>query len=240
MEAAYFFHGHGVAVQTIQNLQKGELSEELVSWLQSSLPSIKKDKIKLGVQDKTLASEINTKIGVKCVSGELYMEVFRAIRQHLCKFLVKSQDENITQSKLTQANLGLGHAIARNCIKFDEKKQDKTIINSFALLEQMEKNLNTFCMRIKEGYSWHFPELAKIISDNETYTRLVAMIGNKANINQIELEDLTALTGDDSLSKKIVERTQSSVGNTLNEVDEASLVDFAEYVIRHFDYKREL
>lgn len=71
----------------------------------------------------------------------------------------------------------------------------------------MEKNLNTFCMRIKEGYSWHFPELAKLISDNETYTRLVALIGNKANISKIDLDDLTALTGDESLSKKIVERT---------------------------------
>ncbi len=104
----------------------------------------------------------------------------------------------------------------------------------------MEKNLNTFCMRIKEGYSWHFPELAKIVTDNETYCRLVALIGNKANITKIELDDITALTGDESLSKKIVERTQSSVGNTLSEVDEASLVDFAEYVIRHFEYKREL
>lgn len=71
----------------------------------------------------------------------------------------------------------------------------------------MEKNLNTFCMRIKEGYSWHFPELAKIIGDNETYIRLVALIGNKANINNIELDDLTALTGDENLSKKIIERT---------------------------------
>jgi nucleolar protein 56 len=71
----------------------------------------------------------------------------------------------------------------------------------------MEKNLNTFCMRIKEGYSWHFPELAKIISDNETYTRLVALIGNKANIKNIEKSDLTELTGDEDLTNKIVERT---------------------------------
>ena len=104
----------------------------------------------------------------------------------------------------------------------------------------MEKNLNTFCMRIKEGYSWHFPELAKIVSDNETYTRLVALIGNKANISKIDIDDITQFTGDEYLSKKIIERTQSSVGNSLNEVDEASLVDFAEYVIRHFDYKKEL
>lgn len=104
----------------------------------------------------------------------------------------------------------------------------------------MEKNLNTFCMRVKEGYSWHYPELAKIVSDNETYVWLVSLIGNKANINKISLEEITELTGDEGLSKKIIERTQSSVGNSLNEVDEASLVDFSDYVIRHFDYKRDL
>jgi nucleolar protein 56 len=46
-------------------------------------------------------------------------------------------------------------------------------------------------MRIKEGYSWHFPELAKIITDNETYTRLVSLIGNKANISKIDIDDIT-------------------------------------------------
>lgn len=104
----------------------------------------------------------------------------------------------------------------------------------------MEKNLNTFCMRIKEGYSWHFPELAKIVQNNETYVRLVSLIGNKANISKINLDDLTNLTGDEFLSKKIVERTQSSVGNSLGQIDETSLTDFSDYVIRHFEYKKDL
>jgi len=37
----------------------------------------------------------------------------------------------------------------------------------------MDKNLNLFAMRVKEWFGWHFPELARIISDNETYLRLV-------------------------------------------------------------------
>ena len=41
----------------------------------------------------------------------------------------------------------------------------------------MEKNLNTFSMRLKETYGWHFPELVRLVSDNETYARLVALIG---------------------------------------------------------------
>jgi RNA processing factor Prp31 len=41
----------------------------------------------------------------------------------------------------------------------------------------MDKNLNTFCMRLKEAYGWHFPELGKLVSDNETYVKLVRFIG---------------------------------------------------------------
>lgn len=32
-------------------------------------------------------------------------------------------------------------------------------------------------MRIKEWYSWHFPELARIVSDNYAYVKLVDLIG---------------------------------------------------------------
>ncbi len=33
--------------------------------------------------------------------------------------------------------------------------------------------LNTYAMRAREWYGWHFPELAKILNDNETYCRVV-------------------------------------------------------------------
>lgn len=103
--------------------------------IKTTLPSSKSDKCKLAIQDKGLASILNDKIKAKCVYGDLYTELFRAIRTHLPKFLIKNEEENITQAKITQTNLGLGHALARNNIKFDKKKQDKAIINAFALLE---------------------------------------------------------------------------------------------------------
>jgi len=48
----------------------------------------------------------------------------------------------------------------------------------------MDKNLNTFSMRIKEWFSWHFPELAKIITDNEVYVKLAHLIKNRNNIDE--------------------------------------------------------
>lgn len=105
--------------------------------------------------------------------------MFRGIREHLEKFLTGREEENIDSGKITMANLGLGHALARDNIKFDKRKQDKSIINAFALLDMIEKNLNTFSMRIKEGYGWHFPELSKLVGDNETYVKMVRLIGDK-------------------------------------------------------------
>lgn len=71
----------------------------------------------------------------------------------------------------------------------------------------MEKNLNTFSMRLKEGYSWHYPELAKIVVDNETFARLVYLIGNKGNIKDIDIKDINNITCDEDISKSIIERT---------------------------------
>ena len=49
----------------------------------------------------------------------MYREIFRGIRTHLSKFLMSDESEGIDQKKVTMANLGLGHALARNNVKFD-------------------------------------------------------------------------------------------------------------------------
>ncbi len=238
LEASYFFHGHNVAWQSIEDLKNDKIPENLQEFLSSFLPA--KKKIQLAVQDKNFAQALNKELKYKCISGELCREIFRGIRTHLAEFLSSNEIEGIDTSKITQANLGLGHALARNNIKFDEKKQDKTIINSFSLLDQMEKNLNTFCMRIKEGYGWHFPELSKLVTNNEMYVKLVKLIGNKENIKEIALEDLQEIVQDGELVNKILERQKSSMGNELNPIDEKSLIEFVDYVLRHFEYKRNL
>lgn len=54
----------------------------------------------------------------------------------------------------------------------------------------MDKNINTFCMRLREWFSWHFPELGKIVTDNSIYAKIVLFIENKDNINEDMREKL--------------------------------------------------
>lgn len=75
-------------------------------------------------------------------------------------------------------------------------------------------------MRIKEGYSWHFPELAKIVNNNETFAKLVQLIGNKENLENMDADKITEIVGNEEITHAIFERYKSSVGNDLVEIDE--------------------
>lgn len=70
----------------------------------------------------------------------------------------------------------LPRSYSRSKVKFNVHRSDNMIINAISLLDQIDKDLNTFAMRVKEWYSWHFPELVKIVSDNYTFARLAKAI----------------------------------------------------------------
>lgn len=47
---------------------------------------------------------------------------------------------------------------------------------AIALLDTLDKDVNTFVMRVREWYSWHFPELVRIVPDNYQYARCALAI----------------------------------------------------------------
>jgi RNA processing factor Prp31 len=50
---------------------------------------------------------------------------------------------------LHQAQLGLGHSYSRAKVKFNVHRVDNMIIQSICLLDQLDKDLNTFAMRVR-------------------------------------------------------------------------------------------
>lgn len=51
---------------------------------------------------------------------------------------------------MLQAQLGLGHSFSRNKITYDPNRNDKAVIQVIALIESLDKDINLFCMRLKE------------------------------------------------------------------------------------------
>ncbi len=50
---------------------------------------------------------------------------------------------------------------------------DTMIVQAIGLLDDLDKELNTYAMRVREWYGWHFPEMSKIVSDNVVYAKVV-------------------------------------------------------------------
>lgn len=64
------------------------------------------------------------------------------------------------------------------------------IIQAVSLLEDLDKELNNYAMRLKEWYSWHFPELLKIVSDNVTYAKMANLIGFRQNVKNLSDDEM--------------------------------------------------
>ena len=58
------------------------------------------------------------------------------------------------------------------------------IIQAISLLDTLDRDINTFTMRIREWYSWHFPELAKIVADSYQYIQTVMMLKDKSQLDR--------------------------------------------------------
>ena len=91
-------------------------------------------------------------------------------------------------SILLQAQLGLAHAYSRAKVKFNVNRVDNMIIQAIALLDTLDKDINTFVMRVREWYSWHFPELVKVVNDNYQYSRLALLIKDKSSLTEDKVD----------------------------------------------------
>ena len=75
--------------------------------------------------------------------------------------------------------LGVAHGLSRYKLKFSAEKVDTMIMQAISLLDDLDKEINNYMMRLREWYRWHFPKLSKIITDNYTNTKTVKAIGQR-------------------------------------------------------------
>ena len=68
-------------------------------------------------------------------------------------------------------------------------------------MEDLDKELNNYAMRLREWYSWHFPEMGKIITDNTIYAKAVILIGMRTNVKGLTVEQLSEVVGDEDIAE---------------------------------------
>eukprot|EP01083_Nonionella_stella_P176888 620230_1 len=226
------------ALENVNSISEGVVSDYLKNFLEVNLPKvkkIKKAKFQLGVADPRIGSAIQELLTIPSVTNEVVRELLRGIRMHFQSFI-----KALKPGDLEQAQLGLGHSYSRCKVKFNVHRVDNMIIQSICLLDQLDKDLNTFAMRVREWYSWHFPEMGRIVKDNYVFARLAKFIQVHKTLSDDKLEALTEITMDESVSREILEASKTSMGSDVSEIDIANITMFAERVISLSQYRKTL
>ncbi|EZA47223.1 Nucleolar protein [Ooceraea biroi] len=224
------------ALENINSISEGIITEDLKIFLDSCLPeSTKQEIVILGVADPKLGVNINEALGIKCDHLNAVPEIIRGIRFHFHN-LVKG----FTPQTSTVSQLGLGHSYSRAKVKFNVNRVDNMIIQSISLLDQLDKDINTFSMRLREWYGYHFPELVKIVPENYMYAKVALVIKNKKEFTEENMGALENAVMDLAKAQAIVNAIKSSMGMDISPVDLMNAEIFAERIIALTDYRRKM
>lgn len=223
------FQSAANALEEANAIIEGKVSENL----QKLLEDAKSDKkATLIVSEAKLGNAIN-KLGLnfQVVSDAASLDLQRAIKQFLPELLPGLDD-----SALKQMSLGLAHSMGRHKLKFSADKVDTMIIQAIALLDDLDKELNTYAMRCKEWYGWHFPELAKMITDSAAYARIILTMGVRSNASETDLSEILP----EEVEEQVKAAAEVSMGTEITEDDLNNIKALAEQIVDFAAYREQL
>jgi len=224
------FEDTAQAVAATTSLMEGQVHSSLKSFLKKPLK--KKDSI--CIADKALASSLKDAIkGANVLSDAKTAELFRGIRCHVGELL----EDKIAANDYKAMQLGLSHSLGRYKLKFSSDKVDTMVIQAVGLLDELDKEINTYAMRVKEWYGWHFPELQALVGDNATYSKLVLECGIRTEFRK---KDLSAILEDESQEAAIKEAAEVSMGTEIAEIDIIHMSSLASQVLSLTEYRSQL
>eukprot|EP01084_Bolivina_argentea_P029012 53875_1 len=231
LKAFSAFEGTADAVAATTDVMEGKMGKSLKKFLTKSI--VKKDlKTKLAVADAKLGGVIKEKLGVKVVSDSLVNEVMRGIRANLETLL-----PDVGVSGVRQMRLGLSHSLGRYKLKFSADKVDTMIVQAIGLLDELDKEINTYAMRVREWYGWHFPEMAKILNDNMVYAKCAIRMGMRDRCHECDFSDIIE---DERIEKELKENAEISMGTEITDEDLLSINALAEQVVLLSEYRIQL
>jgi len=111
-------------------------------------------------------------------------------------------------------------------IREKSARLDQQVIQSIAAVDELDRNVNIMCARVREWFGLHFPELDSLVEDPLSYCRLVVELGNRSNFTEDRLKHIMGLSSDKG--SRIAAAAERSRGGELSEEDLEPLKELAE------------
>lgn len=221
------------ALENANAISEGIVPSDLALFLDGAITS--KEKSTLGVADPKLSAALGEALSLKTTHIGVVPEILRGVRFHFHNII-----KGFTDKSAGVAQLGLGHSYSRAKVKFNVNRVDNMIIQSIALLDQLDKDINTFSMRIREWYSYHFPELAKIVTENYKYAKVAQFIKDRKSLTAESVEPLEEILMDSSSAQAIIDASKMSMGMDISPIDLINIEMFATRVVKLSEYRKRL
>ena len=179
------------------------------------------------------ASAINKlpQLSLKPISDSTTSELYRTIREHLPSLI-----PGLMPTDVANMALGLSHSLSRHKLKFSPDKVDTMVVQAIALLDDLDKELNLYAMRVKEWYGWHFPEMAKIINDNLAYARVILAMGMRTSASNTDLAEILP----EEIEIAVKAAAEVSMGTEITTEDLENIQNLAQQVVDFTGYRQQL
>ncbi|KAF5453912.1 hypothetical protein F2P56_023624 [Juglans regia] len=185
----------------------------------------------LAVADSKLGNIIKDKLKIECVHSQAVMELMRGVRHQMTELI-----SGLGVQDFAPMSLGLSHSLSRYKLKFSADKVDTMIIQAIGLLDDLDKELNTYAMRVREWYGWHFPELTKIVADNIHYAKTVKLMGDRVNAAKLDFSEILS----DEVETELKEAAMISMGTEISDLDLVNIKELCDQVLSLSEYRAQL
>ncbi|KAG1803396.1 Nop domain-containing protein [Suillus subaureus] len=233
LKALHRFTSTANAVEDLTAVQEGKLGKGLKKFLTEQVVEKAKRKETLVVVDPKLAHSISKKLSIQVTSPspEDHSDLWRGIRSQIAALL-----DGLDPKDLATMSLGLSHSLSRFKLKFSPNKVDTMIVQAIALLDDLDKEINIYSMRVKEWYGWHFPEMGKIIVDNLAYAKVVRTMGFRTNAATTAFDTILP----EDLEAVLKAAAEISMGTEISDTDIQHIHALCDQVISITAYRAQL
>ncbi|KIJ70393.1 hypothetical protein HYDPIDRAFT_77271 [Hydnomerulius pinastri MD-312] len=234
LKALHRFTSTATAVEDLTAVQEGKLGKGLKKFLTEEVVEKGKGKESLVVVDPRLAHSISKKLSIKVTAPsppDDHSDLWRGIRSQIAALM-----DGLDPKDLATMSLGLSHSLSRFKLKFSPNKVDTMIVQAIALLDDLDKEINIYAMRVKEWYGWHFPEMAKIITDNLAYAKVIRAMGFRTNASTTAFETILP----EDLEAVLKAAAEISMGTEISDSDIQHIHALCDQVISISAYRAQL
>lgn len=224
IHSIYNYRTRNEAIKSNEKLIKGKAPKNLKKFLRNN--------IKIGalliVNDQKLKLSLKKKLGEHNLKIRKKNGIFRTLRKNFSKKFA-SIDTNKEKSK----TLSIVHSLFGQKIKMTGSRLDSMIINAIKLLDELDKGINGYSMRLREWFGWHFPELSALITDNILYAKTVSLIETRERIKYIDLSEFFSA----KISIEIKEASEISLGADIFGDDLSCIQTLSGQIIAFYEFR---